>query len=229
MAKEFYPRPWWTRLWDRFKDLSPGQQAGWALGITISVVILTCTGFYIWSRFDASVNANSLIGLGGNVISAAIGGLVAVSVLLMTLDSENRRAVRERHQKLVDRRVEYAQELVDLLDVHPFDIDVLAQIKGVDRLIAKIDGTWLDQHEGRHIQIAFSMVRDVLKDADRRSKSDLSIYYGALAVPLNTLAKTLVREYINPKQVPIGYSLASSDASHVMQAVEELKAYEFDD
>lgn len=108
---------------------------------------------------DGSVNANTWVGLFGSVISAMLGGLAAVGVLLLTLRSERRKRAEEDQRRIVEQRLDLVDKLGDLVGTLTLnggisipEISVKAQ--QARRLVRKIDRTWPDQHDGRHVSIA---------------------------------------------------------------------------
>lgn len=107
---------------------------------------------------DGTVDANTWVGFVGNIIAALLGGLAAVAVLRLTLRHERSKAQDEEHRQIVERRLDLADELGDLVGTLNVGDgmsvpEITVKSLQAGRLVRKIDRTWADQHEGRHISI----------------------------------------------------------------------------
>lgn len=122
---------------------------------------------------DGTVDANTWVGFVGNIIAALLGGLAAVAVLRLTLRHERSKAQAEEHRQVVERRLDLADELGDLVGTLNVGVglsipEITLKSLQASRLVRKIDRTWADQHEGRHISIplfsATTAFREVVDD-----------------------------------------------------------------
>lgn len=148
------PKPsMWRRGWFRLVI------EGVSLVVVVGVTVLLWHWLHRVMQTDDSLDANTWVGLVGSLASAVLGGLAAVGVLLLTLKTEQRKRAEEDRRQVVERRLDLADELGDLVGTMNVgdglslpEISVKALQAG--RLVRKIDRTWADQHEGRHVSIA---------------------------------------------------------------------------
>lgn len=168
-------QPQQTTQNEETKKRSPAKWVG-LTGVILTVVIaLTCVGFYIWSRYDGSVNANSLIGFGGGIIAATIGGAAAVLVLQLSLaheresakvahERQRQSAEEERKREIDRRRAEIASQLADVVrpSEHLAGFAEIAQ-RGRSLSVLLLD-TW-DDHERLYMSIPLLNAVDAFRDA----------------------------------------------------------------
>lgn len=220
-------RPGWVKRWSWFKNLSPARQTMLVGVIAALLVTLTCVGFYIWSRFDGSVNANSLIGFGGGIIAATAGGAAAVLVLQLSLRSERQAAQDERQREIERRRAEIAIQLADV--VHPSD--QLSGLEGIahrgQRLSARLIGTWTEDSECRHITDPLLRAIDAFRFAAMENAEGLGPtedrqkwYLSQLAPAVAGLADAVTQEALVGTENPTGIDPTQYAASYLHKILE---------
>lgn len=203
--------PLWRRRWARRV----------AVGLLLVALVAGAVLLSHWLRFvmqtDDSMNANTWIGLIGNVISAVLGGLAAVFVLLLTLQHERRKQSEEDRRQVIERRLDLADELGDLVGtLNLGDGMSMPEIKvaslRASRLVRKIDRTWPDQHEGRHISIALFNGARAFRESVEGGLTDRSRKW--LAVALLPALESLTGSMAHRDS-----AIVAADAEHLLQVV----------
>ncbi len=137
----------------------------WLVPVIAGILLVVGGSVQLWRWLepvllaDKSVNANTWVGFFGNIVAALLGGVAAVLVLRLSLGYERQKEREEDRRQVVERRLDLADELGDLTGTLNVGAGLsMPEIEGAAlhpaRLVRKIDRTWADQHEGRHVSMA---------------------------------------------------------------------------